>query len=72
MIDQACAGIAVVGLSAVAGALLGLLRQHQQHPGRLEQGAVDQFAEAVLRLLGVPAPEAPALAARPLPPTSPW
>jgi AcrR family transcriptional regulator len=63
---------AEVGLSAVAGALLGLLRQHQQHPDRLHQGAVDQFAEAVLRLLGVPAPEAARLAALPLPPTSSW
>ena len=63
---------AEVGLSAVAGALLGLLRQHQQHPGRLDEGAVDQFAEAVLRLLGVSAPEAARLAALPVPPTSPW
>ena len=63
---------AEVALSAVAGALLGLLRQHQQHPGRLDEGAVDQFAEAVLRLLGVPAPEAARLAGLPLPPTSPW
>ena len=61
-----------VGLSAVAGALLGLLRQHQQHPDRFDEGAADQFAEAVLRLLGVPAPEAARLAALPLPPTSPW
>jgi len=37
---------AEVGISAVAGALLGLLRQHQQHPERLDEGAVDHFAEA--------------------------
>jgi hypothetical protein len=63
---------AEAGLGAVAGALLGLLRQNQQHPGHLDEGAVDQFAEAVLRLLGVPAPEAVRLAALPLPPASPW
>ena len=63
---------AEVGLSAVAGALLGLLRQRQQHPERLDEGAVDDFAEAILRLLGVSAPEAARLAALPLPPTSPW
>jgi AcrR family transcriptional regulator len=63
---------AEVGLSGVAGALLGLLRQHQQHPGRLDEGAVDLFAEAVLRLLGVDAAEAARLVALPLPPTSPW
>ena len=63
---------AEVALSAVAGALVGLLRQHQQHPERLEESAVDLFAGAVLRLLGVPAPEAARLAALPLPPTSPW
>ena len=63
---------AEAGLSAIAGALPGLLRQHQQHPDRREQGAVDQFAEAVLCVLGVPAAEAARLAALPLPPTSSW
>ena len=63
---------AEVALSAVAGVLLGLLRKHQQHAERLEEGAVDLFAGAVLRLLGVPAPDAARLAALPLPPTSPW
>jgi Tetracyclin repressor-like, C-terminal domain len=63
---------AEVGLSAVAGALLGLLRQRQQDPDRFDERAVDQFAEAVLRLLGIPAPEAARLAALPLPPASPW
>jgi AcrR family transcriptional regulator len=61
-----------VALSAAAGALLGLLRQHQQHPGRLDEGAVDQFAGAVLRLLGIDAPEAARLAALPLAPISAW
>ncbi len=61
-----------VALSAVAGALLGLLRQHQQHPERCDESAVDQFAEAVLRLLGVAEPEASRLAALPLPPTGAW
>jgi len=63
---------AAVALSAVAGGLLGLLRQHQRHPDRVQEAAVDQLAEAALRLLGVPAPEAARLAALPLPPTDAW
>ena len=63
---------AEVALSAVAGGLLGLLRLYQQHPDRITETAVDQLAEAVLRLLGVPAPEAARLAALPLPDTGAW
>jgi AcrR family transcriptional regulator len=63
---------AEIGLAAVAGGLLGLLRLRQRHPDRVEESAVDQLAEAVLRLLGVPAPEAARLAALPLPPTRTW
>jgi AcrR family transcriptional regulator len=61
-----------IALSAAAGGLLGLLRICQQHPERITEATVDQLAGAVLRLLGVPAPEAARLAALPLPPTSTW
>ena len=63
---------AEIALSAVAGGLLGLLRAGQRHPGCVREASVDQLAEAVLRLLGVPAPEAARLAARPLPPDDAW
>jgi AcrR family transcriptional regulator len=46
---------AEIALSAVAGGLLGLLRVHKRAPERVGELAVDQLAEAVLRLLGVPA-----------------
>jgi AcrR family transcriptional regulator len=49
---------AEIALSAAAGGLLGLLRMCQRHPERVTESTVDQLAEAVLRLLGVPAPEA--------------
>ena len=39
-----------------------------RHPERVTETTVDQLAEAVLRLLGVPAPEAARLGALPLPP----
>jgi AcrR family transcriptional regulator len=45
---------AEVALSAVAGGLLGLLRLHQRRPDEIDASAVDQFAEAALRMLGVP------------------
>jgi AcrR family transcriptional regulator len=63
---------AEVALSAVAGGLLGLLRLRQRHPERITETAVDQLAEAVLRLLGVPAPDAARLAALHLPDTGTW
>ena len=63
---------AEIALSAAAGGLLGLLRMYQRHPDRIQAASVDQLAEAVLRLLGVPAPEAARLAALPLPPTGTW
>lgn len=47
--------------------LLGLLRMCRLHPERVSEATVDQFAQAVLRLLGVPGPEAARLAAFPLP-----
>jgi AcrR family transcriptional regulator len=61
-----------IALSAVAGGLLGLLRICQRHPGRVDENAVDQLAEAGLRLLGVPAGEAARLVAIPLPPIEAW
>jgi AcrR family transcriptional regulator len=61
-----------IALSAAAGGLLGLLRMGQRHPERVQETTVDQLAEAVLRLLGVPAPEAARLAALDLPETGTW
>ena len=63
---------AEIALSAVAGGLLGLLRICQRHPERVDETAVDQLAEAELRLLGVSAPEAARLAAAPLPSIEAW
>jgi len=61
-----------IALSAAAGGMLGLLRMCQRHPERVTEATVDQLAEAVLRLLGVPAGEAARLAALPLPPIEAW
>ena len=63
---------AEIALSAVAGGLLGLLRMCQRHPERVDETAVDQLAEAELRLLGVPADEAARLVALPLPAIEGW
>lgn len=56
----------------MAGGLLGLLRLRQDHPELMSEQAVDQLAEAILRLLGVPADEAARLAAIPLPEPGEW
>ena len=53
---------AEVALSAVTGALIGLLRMHQRHPERIGETSVDGLAEACLRLLGLPAAKAKRLA----------
>lgn len=63
---------AEVALSAVGGGLLGLLRLGLRRPGQVEVQAVDQFAEAALRMLGVPATDAARLAALELPETGAW
>ncbi len=63
---------AEIALSAATGGLLGLLRMCQRHPERVTETTVDELAEAELRLLGVPAPEAARLAALPVPPTDTW
>jgi AcrR family transcriptional regulator len=63
---------AEIALSAAAGGMLGLLRMCQRHPERVTEATVDQLAEAVLRLLGVPAGEAARVAALPLPPIQAW
>ncbi|HVN11841.1 MAG TPA: TetR/AcrR family transcriptional regulator [Kineosporiaceae bacterium] len=63
---------AEVALSAVAGGLLGLLRLHLRHPDQVEQGAVDELARAVLRLLGISDDEAARLVALDLPATQAW
>jgi hypothetical protein len=44
----------------------------QRSPERVSETTVDQLAEALLRMLGVPAPEAIRLVALPLPPTDTW
>lgn len=56
-----------VALSAVAGGLIGLLRLHRAEPGRVGDEAVDELAEACLRLLGLPIGEAHRIARLPLP-----
>ena len=61
-----------VALSAVAGGLLGLLRLCQDHPERIHEQVVDQLADAILRLLGVPADEAARLAGLPIPEQAGW
>jgi Tetracyclin repressor-like, C-terminal domain len=61
-----------VALSAVAGGLLGLLRVHQDHPEQIDETAVDQLAEALLRMLGTPARDAKRIAARNLPDIGTW
>ena len=58
-----------IALSAAAGGLLGLLRQPERHPEHAGQAIVDQVAEGMLRMLGIPAAEAALLAALPLPET---
>jgi AcrR family transcriptional regulator len=61
-----------VALSTVAGGLIGLLRGHERDSGQVDEAAVDQLAEALLRMLGVPAREAGRIAARPLPDIAAW
>jgi AcrR family transcriptional regulator len=61
-----------IALSAVAGGLLGLLRLCQDHPERMNENVVDQLAEAIMRLLGVPAEEAARLATLPIADASSW
>ena len=63
---------AEIALAAIAGGLLGLLRLHQRDPGHIEEASVDELAEALLRLLGVPAAEATRLAGTALPPIGAW
>jgi hypothetical protein len=60
-----------IALSAVAGGLLGLLRQLERDPEH-DRAIVDQVAEGVLRMLGIPAAEAARLAAVPLPEIGGW
>ena len=61
-----------IALSTVAGGLLGLLRVHQQHPEQIDETVVDQLAEALLRMLGIPAREAKRIAGRALPEIGAW
>ena len=61
-----------IALSVVAGGLLALLRPPECHPAHAGQALVDQLAEGMLRMLGIPAAEAARLAAAPLPETGAW
>lgn len=61
-----------IALSTVAGGLLGLLRVHQRQPEQIDETAVDQLAEALLRMLGVSAGEAKRITARKLPDIAAW
>jgi AcrR family transcriptional regulator len=61
-----------VALSAVTGGLLGLFRLRRQRPGEVDDTSVDRFAEAALRMLGVPAADAARLVTAPLPRTGTW
>jgi AcrR family transcriptional regulator len=63
---------AEIALSTVAGGLLGLLRARQRHPKRINETAADHLAEAILRMLGVPAPEAKKIATTELPAIEGW
>jgi AcrR family transcriptional regulator len=63
---------AEIALGAVAGGLLGLLRLRQRQPERVPEAAVDQLAEAVLRMLGVPPAEAARIATLGIPETGSW
>jgi AcrR family transcriptional regulator len=58
---------AEIALSAVAGGLIGLLRLQQRAPEQVDVASVDALTEAVLRLLGIDAADAHALAWTPLP-----
>jgi AcrR family transcriptional regulator len=61
-----------IALSTVAGGLLGLLSMRQRHPEQIAETAVDQLAEAILRMLGVPARDAKRIAARRIPDIAGW
>jgi len=63
---------AEVALSAVAGGLLGLFRLRVRHPERVDGTAVDRFAAAALRMLGVPAPDVARIATGDLPDAASW
>jgi AcrR family transcriptional regulator len=60
-------GNAEVALSAASGGLLGLLRIRLARSQRIKLQAADDLTAAMLRMLGVSATEAAALAAEPLP-----
>jgi AcrR family transcriptional regulator len=63
---------AEVALSAVAGGLLGLFRLRERHPERVDETSIDRFAEAALRMLGVPARDVTRIVKRDLPETAGW
>ena len=56
-----------LALMLVGGALLGLLQLLESHPEVDDAEVSDEFAERLLRALGLPSDQARALCARPLP-----
>lgn len=64
------AGSAYLALVATAGCVLGFLQQRLADPGRLTDDDADDLAEQLLRMLGMPARSARAVAHRPLPPAA--
>jgi AcrR family transcriptional regulator len=63
---------AEVALGAVAGGLLGLFRLGERHPERVDETSIDRFAEAALRMLGLPARDVTRIVKRDLPDTAGW
>ncbi len=60
-------GSAEVGLSAVAGGLIELLRLRTEEPDAVTEDAVDDLARGMLRFFGLSDEDAAEIAARPLP-----
>jgi AcrR family transcriptional regulator len=56
-----------LALNALGGGLLALLRLRMKSPHHVHHVAVDQFAELMLRMLGVPESDAARIARMPLP-----
>jgi hypothetical protein len=59
-----------VALAAAAGSLIGLLHLWLADPSLVDDAACDELAEQLLRMFGMSAKTAHAVAHRPLPPMS--
>lgn len=60
-------GVAEVGLSAVAGGLIEVLRLRAEDPESMTEAAVDDLARGLLRYFGLSDDDAAAIVAKPLP-----